>query len=367
MIVRRIGYLCWLLAAAALYFFENNTGTRAVLLASIMIPAFSVFCAAWTAQKTACRLRAPNKANKGETVSCGVILSGPWTNIGCTLSCRMRWENFLTHEISNIELEDGEESFAISCVHCGTLAIKAEKVIARDWLGLACFPCKASDHGSMLIVPELYPVKVRLSDRLSSSWQDERPGQPRLDGSEMQNSGVRDYMPGDPVQRIHWKLSSKMNRILIREEDRPTAGSVLLMLETAGYGIAPADMDSVAEALLSVSWALTEEGTLHSVCWGDQEGLQWIEIACGEDFLSMRDALLTAQADEKGESIGVLFSRAFPDFRADQVLIFSPRPDTDGISMWETGAVTLALPRREEGTPDIRVVCVCREEPELEL
>lgn len=367
MISRRLGYLCWLLAAAALYFFENNTGTRAVLLASILIPAFSVSCAAWTAKKASCRLRVPEKANKGETVSCGCILSGPWAKIGCLLSCGVHWENLLTYETGVWEMEDGEGTFSITCAHCGTLGIKGEKVTTRDWFGLICFPCEASDCVSLLILPDLYPVRVHLSDWFSSSWQEERSGQPRRDGLETENSGVRDYAPGDPVRRIHWKLSAKTDRILIREEDRPTAGSVLLLLETAGYGIDPADMDGTTEALLSVSQALTEEGTVHSVCWRDQEEFQWLEIACGEDFLSMRDALLTTQADETGESIGAFFSRAFPEFRADHVVLFSPRPDTDALSLRETGAVTLALPRHEVGNPDIRVVCVSWEEPELEL
>ncbi len=366
MISRRLGYLCWLLSAAALYFFENNTGTRAVLLASVLIPAFSVACAAWTAKKTSCSLCVQEKANKGETVSCGCIHSGPWTKTGCALSCRVRWENLLTHETGGWEMWDGERAFSVSCIHCGTLSISADKVMARDWLGLAFFPCEALSHVSLLILPEMYPVSVHLSDRHSSSWREDRPGQADWDGSEMQNSGVREYVPGDPVRRIHWKLTSKMDRILIREEDRPAAGSVLLLLETAGYGNEPEDMDGTVEALLSVSRTLTEEGALHSVCWRDQDGLQWLEIACWEDHVSMREALLSAQADETGESIGTLFSRAFPEFRADYVVLFSPGPDTDALSLRETGAVTLALPRSEDGNADTRVVCVSREAPELE-
>ena len=35
---RRIGYAVWLLLTACLYFFENNTGTRAVLLGSLLFP-----------------------------------------------------------------------------------------------------------------------------------------------------------------------------------------------------------------------------------------------------------------------------------------------------------------------------------------
>ena len=39
---RIIGYGLWLLLAACLYFFENNTGTRALLLASAAISLASI-------------------------------------------------------------------------------------------------------------------------------------------------------------------------------------------------------------------------------------------------------------------------------------------------------------------------------------
>lgn len=44
---RRIGYAIWLLLAACLYFFENNTGTRAVLFCSLLLPLIPPFRAAF--------------------------------------------------------------------------------------------------------------------------------------------------------------------------------------------------------------------------------------------------------------------------------------------------------------------------------
>ena len=35
---RRIGFAAWLLLAACLYFFENNTGTRVILICSLLFP-----------------------------------------------------------------------------------------------------------------------------------------------------------------------------------------------------------------------------------------------------------------------------------------------------------------------------------------
>ncbi len=366
MMLRRAGYVCWLLAAAALYFFENNTGTRAVLLASVLVPAFSVCCAAWTAKKASCRLYVPESAGKGERLSCRCVLSGPLAKNGCALSCRVRSAHGMTHETGAWEIS-GEETFSINCAHCGTLIIRADEVTARDWLGLTCFPCQVSGGASLLILPDLYPVRVNQSSLFSAPLREERPGQQRRNGPETENGGVRDYVPGDPVRRIHWKLSAKTDRILIREEERPLAGTILLLLETSGYGNDPGDMDGAAEALLSVSRTLAEEGAAHSVSWQDRGELQWMEIASTEDFLSMREALLRAEALEAGESIATAFSRAYPDLRADRAVIFSPRPDTDCISLREIAQVTLVLPRHEEGASEIRVLCVSRDEPELSL
>ena len=345
MTARRIGYALWLLAAAALYFFENNTGTRAVLVSSAAVPVFSLCCAAWTAKKASCRLEGKKTAAKGEKCSCRCFFSGPWTRLGCVFSCRVVSKHRMNHQTERWEKINGggEDAVLLNCTHCGAIDIRVEKAEARDWLGLASFPCSAIDFVSLLILPDLYPVRVHPSEQLSLPWQEERPGQPQRHAWDTETSGVRDYVPGDPVRQIH------------------IAG------ENSGYGIDPEDMDSAAEAMLSVSRALAEEGIVHCAGWLDRGSVQWMEIANAGDFLSMRDALLSAQAEEAGESIGAAFSRAFPDLRADHAFVFSPRPETDAISLLENWPVTLVLPRDAGENPDLRVVCLSREHPELDL
>ena len=55
---RRIGYAAWLLLAVCLYFFENNTGTRVVLLCSLLIPLIPPLRSAFFT---------PDQPGKGET------------------------------------------------------------------------------------------------------------------------------------------------------------------------------------------------------------------------------------------------------------------------------------------------------------
>ena len=102
---RRIGYAVWLLLAAGLYFFENNTGTRIILLCSVLFPLLPVLREAFFR---------PDESGKEEA-------------------------------------------------------------------------------------PETLTVKT------FSRTEEEEPGD------------VRAYRPGDPVRRIHWKLSAKKDELLIRE------------------------------------------------------------------------------------------------------------------------------------------------------
>lgn len=104
---RRMGFVLWLLLAACLYFFENNTGTRVILVCSLVLPFFPFFRAAFFSAHVP-----PRGAQTTETVTA--------------------------------------LSFA--------------------------------DRGA------------------------EEPGE------------VRQYQPGDPLNRMHWKLSAKQDELLVRKE-----------------------------------------------------------------------------------------------------------------------------------------------------
>ena len=62
---RRIGWGVWLIAALLLYFFENNTGTRILLAAAVLLPLISVLCAAGASKSARITLTAPASCEKG--------------------------------------------------------------------------------------------------------------------------------------------------------------------------------------------------------------------------------------------------------------------------------------------------------------
>lgn len=97
---KRIGWGVWLIAAALLYFFENNTGTRILLVTALVLPLLSVLCATAAAKSARITLAVPESCEKGGKALCALQLSGNYTLLGATAVCAVAAENQLTGEHS---------------------------------------------------------------------------------------------------------------------------------------------------------------------------------------------------------------------------------------------------------------------------
>lgn len=352
---RRIGWLLWLLFAACLYFFENNGGTRAVLIASILVPCLSLGWAAFAAKKARCTLTAPQQAQKGgqAEIACGIAF--PRRMAGCAAVAELEISNPLTGEAERREITvsgPGPRGVALSAAHCGCLRVAARQIALTDWLELCRFPLRGTAECTVPVLPSLYPVRLEPAPQAAQAEDAAARAFPALSGSP--ESDVRAYVPGDPIGQIHWKLSAKLDQLLVREPVRLRSVSRLLLLETALPRPMPEQMDAAAEALLSVSRTLAEEGFPHSVCWADGPGraLQWMDIESPQEADALRDAVLRSASIPGGESIGRLLKSAEPDLHADRVYLFSPHPDTDALCLLDQNAVTLILPESAEaGSP----------------
>lgn len=97
--------------------------------------------------------------------------------------------------------------------HCGKLFCHIEKVLVTDYLGLFNFRLKSDVTATITVLPK--PVTVtqlpQLHQRLTVSWK------PKPGGGFAENHEVRLYRPGDHLNQIHWKLSAKTGKLVIRE------------------------------------------------------------------------------------------------------------------------------------------------------
>ena len=342
---RRVGWAAWLLAAACLYYFENNTMTRALLAASILLPTISLLWAFRAAGRAVFELDAPDslRGGHGDEGVCRVAGAGRFP--GGAFTGRMEIVNPLAGEAAEetLAFSGGKAVFPLSGAHCGCLRMTLTQAEARDWFGLGRFPCRVGAARAATVFPAPRAVDTDLSE--AGETRQPEPMAARR-GEEPDDSRIRDYAPGDPVRRIHWKLSAKVDRLLVRESADEEEGGLLLMLETNPGDSAPDDMDAAAGGLLSLSGTLAARGVSHSVCWCDHgaEAMNWLNVEAEEDSNRVQEAVLQSASSIQAESVARIFRENHPQARPARVILFSPHPFTDISPLLPDSAVTLVLP-----------------------
>lgn len=99
---------------------------------------------------------------------------------------------------------------------------------------------------------------------------------------------IRDYVPGDRLNRIHWKLTGKLERLMVKEFGLPLDSSVLIFFDLGFYQNMEEYLeyrDALFCVLFSLSETLSAQGQVHYIAWnaGDGEN-QKHKITCPEDF-----------------------------------------------------------------------------------
>ena len=49
--------------------------------------------------------------------------------------------------------------------------------------------------------------------------------------------GVRDYVPGDPVRRVHWPTTARRGNLVVKEVEEPAAPRLVVVLDLGGGGL----------------------------------------------------------------------------------------------------------------------------------
>lgn len=322
---RRIGaWAGWLLAALLLYFFENNTGTRAVLVISLLVPLLSMGCAGMAARYCSVSLEAPERAAAGERIRCRVKLPAAGWRIGCTTVCVLAGRNGLTGEEFEAEIPvppGGEAETEAVSGRCGCLTLAVTGIEVRDWFGLTRRVRQAAAEASVIIAPELYPVEIRKDPDAGPGTRDDG-GNHRV-AEDPEPGNMRLYIPGDNVRRIHWKLSEKMNETLIRESAPEALEMIALMLETEyPDGVDPEAMHEAARGLLSVSRAMAAEQIGHVVILVRDGEAVMTEVAGEDGFRQAEEQVLTAESGTGDGGIETIFQTLYPDIRFRRMIVF---------------------------------------------
>lgn len=172
--------------------------------------------------------------------------------------------------------EQGRLCFAMDSSHCGCLEIRADQLVVTDLLGLFQRRCRVErqERFFLFVLPECLKDPVELPDVqggvLSEDGDNEQRGNTAVDVSE-----IRAYQPGDELRLVHWKLSARLQKLMVRELSDPVRHMTWLFLnlqETPGKAAVRNDPDAwdhFVEAVAMASSTLLQMEKPHLAIWID--------------------------------------------------------------------------------------------------
>lgn len=166
----------------------------------------------------------------------------------------------------------GTEQFDFKIVlhHAGNHEIYIKKLRIYSITGLLFISKKCKDTGGILVMPKIHAVGVTLAESTRhfvgdvEVYDDIRSGS---DATEIFE--IRSYQPKDKLQNIHWKLSAKMDELMVKENSMPKACAIVLLAETEiGKAV---QISAFLELFASISFSLMDAKCPHFVAWYSKE------------------------------------------------------------------------------------------------
>ena len=297
MLRRRLACILLIVSALILYLFDNDTVTLALLAALIVMPAVSVGMLAVSGKGL--RVTLERSPQAGEDPSVTVTIENPSIFPVASVETEIICENLRTGETDSYLLTDtprprGKKTAALDILprHAGRYRIYVASAVITDPLRLSERKVSCEDSEYLTVMPEVSDIPLTYasdaamleSDRTADSRRGNDPGEVRA---------IREYVAGDPVRNIHWKLSEKMDKLLVKELGSPVEDRFLIILG-AENDIAqdPAALEASASVFASLAETL----------WQNAAGLSmgWTDPATGKAVIRKvrEDSDLTAAADE---------------------------------------------------------------------
>ena len=297
MLKRRIACILLILSALILYIFDNESVTLALLLALIVMPAASVGLIALSGRNFRISMERTTQPDENPVVRVTtenpdiIPLAAVEAEVVCT---NLRTGEADSYMIRNTPRPKSTQTIDLEILpkNAGRYEIEVSSATLTDPLQLSGRQVACSDREYVTIMPEIFDMQVSYAsdaamlegDRSADSRRGNDPGDVRA---------IRDYVPGDPVRNIHWKLSEKADKLLVKELGNPITDQFLLILDT-GHEVSqiPAALETIASVFVSLAETIRRDSSGLSIAWTDPETGRAVIRKVVEE------ADLTAAADE---------------------------------------------------------------------
>lgn len=197
------------------------------------------------------------------------------------------------HILSLRALHNNELVFPITLTKCGLYEASISLLQGFDYLHLFRFDRKLDLSAQIRVFPHMQPKEER-HDALYSEGFDEFEESAKSGNVSSNVTDIREYLPGDRLQKIHWKLSSKIDKLMVKENESTSTNEFFLLLELfqpseescGENALLRNALDNALDEAWSLSLELIEEGEIFTFASYStaREDFIMSTIRCREDL-----------------------------------------------------------------------------------
>ena len=352
MIPMKLGWLVLeaLLMLCFLYF--GSVAALALALLLILVPVCTVPISLFQRRKLSVRIEATVSQRKGDEGTVTVKLENPTIFPALQVRCDVVIQNQLNREkldhrmvtwmlpkkTQNCALRVGSE-------YCGRLRVWVSQVVLYDCFGIFGIHCKCEAVAHVTVQPDTFePVVVLLPNSSSiddsESYSQEKPGADLTETFQ-----IREYVPGDSPRQIHWKLTNKFDRLIVRDPGLPISKNVLVFWERTGESDNPGLIDAQAEVVISLCRSLVDSGAQFHVGWNDTDRNRCVlhRIRDMDEFVAVIPRLLRATGAKEAVSGAGLLMQTRTDALCAHMVYIAEQAQSEVLEMQRYGRVTTLL------------------------
>ncbi len=194
----------------------------------------------------------------------------------------------------------------VSSRHCTVLNCRIKKARCCDAFGLFSYKIRIDKaENSIVIMPKTLKNGLNISKSNYSVVESDTYSETQKGDDSSQVFEVRDYVPGDDIRRIHWRLSSKQDSLIVKEFSRPIADKCVVLLESGLISGSAEDsccrIDKILSAFITLADGIINLEQSISVQWysAEKEILLAYDVHSREEIYSVIKLFLCEKFSDK--------------------------------------------------------------------
>ena len=239
-ILTTITYLFLFFLNCFLYFFFGSYFNMIFIFAMILVPVVSCLFAYFLSKRIQISVSGTSFVeNRRDSFVFHIKITNPSILFANNCVLYITVENSLFHEKTTHTvnhyinpLHTDTITYPVTSDHCGIVRISVSKVQVFDFINIFSFHKDFNISCEIPVFPDFNIVTEEFEMDFSEGFNElDESATKGADSSEI--SDIREYIPGDKLQNIHWKLSAKKDLLMVKEHVSLTSSQLVFYVELA--------------------------------------------------------------------------------------------------------------------------------------